>query len=340
LQLKRHLSDCPWARSAMLGRRELARLGACAATHGATGGHTRGRVAALTAPLCRRWAACSGLSEHVRQPSAAIAAASREQYAADGAVVLRGVISEAWLKHLRGAAEEALARPGPQAEQLAKPPGFYFSDLELAERLEPFRRFALDGPCGAIAGEVMGSSEVCFLYDQYFHQRYEAGDATNAVVKTPWHQDQPYWSVDGTDVCSVWVPLDPVPLESAVSFLAGSNRWGMFSPRHFATGKSYEGTGMPAVPSLDGHERLAWSTEPGDVIVFAGMTFHGQEDARRVQGQFRRLSVRYTGDDARFCRRSGEAADVIPSKYHPCDLQPGDPMRCARFPQVWQRPAA
>ena len=27
---------------------------------------------------------------------------------------------------------------------------------------------------------------------------------------TPWHQDQPYYNVDGRQTCSVWMPVDPV----------------------------------------------------------------------------------------------------------------------------------
>lgn len=253
--------------------------------------------------------------------------------------MLRQAVSLDWVEYLRQASAEAVATPGPMAEQYARPPGFYFSDLELAERLEPFRRFAVQGPCAALAGELMGASEVCFFYDQYFHQRFSEAEASQAPATTPWHQDQPYWSVDGSQVCSVWVPLDPVPLESAISFIAGSHRWGLFAPRHFATGQAYGGTGLAHLPSLGGERRLAWATEPGDVIVFSGMTVHGQEDAKRVRGEFRRLSLRFTGDDARFCRREGEAADVVPSRHHPCSLQPGDPMPCARFPTVWRRSA-
>lgn len=266
-----------------------------------------------------------------------VTAAVRHRYAEDGAVVLRQVIPHAWLEHLREAAQLAITNPGPCAEQYAKPPGFYFSDLELAERLEPFGAFALQGPCAAIAGEVMGSSEVCFFYDQYFHQKYDHQDEHEPPAKTPWHQDQPYWMVQGSQVCSVWVPLDPVPLDAAISYIPGSHRWGEFSPRHFATGSNYEGTGLPACPELEGHPRLAWATEPGDVVVFSGLTFHGQEDAKQVRGEFRRLSIRWTGDDARYCERTGEAANVIPSRHHPCGLKPGDALRCARFPRVWLR---
>ena len=39
---------------------------------------------------------------------------------------------------------------------------------------------------------------------------------------------------------SIWMPVDPVSLESSVKFVAGSHRWGKwFHPRKFATEKNY-----------------------------------------------------------------------------------------------------
>jgi len=263
----------------------------------------------------------------------------------------------------------------------------------------------LHGPCGRLAGELMGSEEVCFLYDQYFEQRISSsqkGSAETAVSgagigagsnrsrtgegdvssltqlpSTPFHQDQPYWSVRGFDVATIWVPLDPIPKQLGVQYIAGSHAWGKeFIPRHFATGQEYNLTedttssggeratyastdgssrkrvapqaqAMASLPSLDDlrsskYEKLSWDMEPGDVLVFYGKVIHGQDPSSSTQtapplGQFRRLALRFTGDDARYCVRSGEAKDVIPSKFHPCGLKDGDRMRCDRFPRVWKR---
>jgi ectoine hydroxylase-related dioxygenase (phytanoyl-CoA dioxygenase family) len=43
---------------------------------------------------------------------------------------------------------------------------------------------------------------------------------------TSWHHDQPYYCVDGEQVCSIWLPLDPVPKESGLEFVAGSHLLG------------------------------------------------------------------------------------------------------------------
>ena len=30
------------------------------------------------------------------------------------------------------------------------------------------------------------------------------------AARTPWHHDQSYYPVDGDDLCSLWIPVDPV----------------------------------------------------------------------------------------------------------------------------------
>jgi ectoine hydroxylase-related dioxygenase (phytanoyl-CoA dioxygenase family) len=43
---------------------------------------------------------------------------------------------------------------------------------------------------------------------------------------TPWHQDAPYWPVQGDKIVSVWMPLDPAPERSVLGFVRGSHRMG------------------------------------------------------------------------------------------------------------------
>ena len=55
-----------------------------------------------------------------------------------------------------------------------------------------------------IAGLLTGSTSVRFYHDHVLVK--EPG----TVQRTPWHQDQPYYNVDGAQTCSVWLPVDPV----------------------------------------------------------------------------------------------------------------------------------
>ena len=65
----------------------------------------------------------------------------------------------------------------------------------------------------------MGSASTNFFFDAIFVR------TPGAQFRTPFHQDEPYWSVSGFDTCSVWMPLVPVEKKSALEFVRGSHRW-------------------------------------------------------------------------------------------------------------------
>ena len=104
---------------------------------------------------------------------------------------------------------------------------------------------------------------------------------------------------------------------------------------------------MPKLPNiqqgiLEGRFNLLdFEVQLGDAIIFNGMTVHGQSSNKNIkikgEDQFRRIATRWTGDDARYILRKGEARDVIPSKFYPCTLNSGDRMECERFPKIWTK---
>lgn len=265
-----------------------------------------------------------------RHPLEPIDDTARDAYERDGIVCLRGLFDRKWIVFMRDWVERAMAAPGPFGEDYAaqKGAGRFFGDLDIARRQEGFRKFVQDSPAAEIAGRMMKSAKVNFFYDQLLVKE------PSTAERTPWHQDQPYWAVSGRQVCSIWLPLDPIPKESCVEYVAGSHNWPAFSPYHFADGTPYEGTGLPPLPDIDAererHEILRFDLQPGDCLLFQAMIVHGAPGNRSAQRR-RALATRWTGDDARYCIRSGEVA--IPTRDP--GLRHGDPMDCGDFPVVW-----
>lgn len=258
-------------------------------------------------------------------PDSAIAA-----YERDGIVCLRGMFDAAWIGFMAGAVDRAMAAPGRHSEEYARDGGRFFGDLDLWQRHAAFRDFVFESPAAEIAGTIMRSAKVNFFYDQLLVKEPGTGE------RTPWHQDQPYWAVAGRQVCSLWVPFDPVAEETCVEYVAGSHAWPEFSPYHFADGTPYAGTGLPALPDIeaerDRHRILRFALEPGDCLVFQAMIVHGAP-GNRSRRRRRALATRWTGDDARYCKRPGEVA--IPTSDP--GLTHGDAMDCALFPVIWRR---
>lgn len=249
----------------------------------------------------------------------------------DGAVLLKGVADPGWLDALRDALNCNIAEPGPFGEVYTNDGegGFYFGDYCNWQRIEGYRCFARDSGIAATVAALLGSKKV-----NLFHEHVLVKDPGTANP-TPWHHDQPYWTVDGNQVCTTWVALDPVPAKVALEFVAGSHLSGQhYRPRHFLDDRDYdENEGLP-VPDInanrDGYRILNWSLEPGDCLAFHARTLHA---APGNTGTHRRRAVafRWTGDDAHFALRKGRMSPP----FSDVTLQPGDPMDSETFPIVW-----
>ena len=255
-----------------------------------------------------------------------------QAYKLDGVVRLRQMFDQQWLDFMAEAIEEAMRNPGPFAEEYTPKGGSgrFFGDLEMALQRPSFKKFVWESPAGGIAGQIMQSDRIHFFYDHLLVK--EPG----TQEPTPWHQDQPYWAVSGFQVCSVWLPLDPVSRDNSLEFVAGSHLWPEYSPYHFSDGTPYQGTGLPPLPDIestrDQQRILSFEMEPGDCLVFQGMIVHGSPGNPR-KSRRRALSTRWTGDDARYVVRKGEVA--IPTGNP--GLGDGDRLDCDRFPLVWVR---
>ena len=150
-------------------------------------------------------------------------------YRRDGAVCVRGAFSAEEIGLVEAGIERNLTDPSPRGlvASRAEDAGRFFEDFCNWDRIPEYERFIRDSAAGAIAGALMGSGQVRLYHDHLLVK--EAGTAQ----PTPWHQDQPYYNVDGRQTCSMWMPVDPVPRESTLEFVAGSHLGPWLMPRSF-----------------------------------------------------------------------------------------------------------
>ena len=120
----------------------------------------------------------------------------------------------------------------------------------------------------------MGGSDVRLFHDHVLVK--EPG----TQQPTPWHQDQPYYNVDGVENCSMWTPVDPVAEESTLEFLAGSHLEGWLLPRTFLDeqAKWFPEGSLAELPDIEGHREdfpiVRWALQPGDAVFFHMLTLH------------------------------------------------------------------
>jgi hypothetical protein len=140
-------------------------------------------------------------------------------YQRDGAVCLRGVFKD-WIDVIAAGIERNMREPGRYAAESVRAgePGSFFDDYCNWERIPEFRRIVLESPAAAIAAAVMRSTTAQFFHDHVLVK--EPG----TQKETPWHQDIPYYFVDGSQTVSFWIPVEPVR-DASLRLIAGSQRW-------------------------------------------------------------------------------------------------------------------
>ncbi len=255
-------------------------------------------------------------------------------FARDGAVKVAGLLSPADVETARAAVEEILARPGPLFIEASGPddPGRFVEDFCRAGDIPALAELARGARIAAVAAELMGSTSVRFFHDHVLVK--EPGTRQ----RTPWHQDQPYYNVDGRQNVSCWIPLDPVPAESSLEIVAGSHRGPWLMPRTFLDGAArwFPEGALAELPDIDADRRsrriLAWDLEPGDAVCFHFLAVHGAPGFPGL-GRRRVLSLRYLGDDARHAPRSWRTSPDFPGLAD--ELPAGAPMEHPLFPVNW-----
>lgn len=254
-------------------------------------------------------------------------------YWRDGAVVVRGAFTADQVELARGAIDANLGALSPLAKRASSADdGAFVEDFCNWSRIPAIERFIRESGAARIAHELTGSSTIRLYHDHVLVK--EPGTRQ----RTPWHQDQPYYNVDGRMNVSMWIPVDPVPRSSTLEFVAGSHLGPWFMPRTFLDGQAKwfpDGT-LEELPDIDADpERfrvLGWELDPGDMVCFHMLTLH---TAGGVDGPDRRrvISLRFLGDDIVHAPREWATSPPFPGLVD--ELPAGAPMDHPLFPVLW-----
>ncbi len=255
-------------------------------------------------------------------------------FARDGAVCLRGLLDAQEVASLRSGIDANIAAPSPRAKVASRSddPGFFIEDFCCWQDNDAYRHVIFDSPLAAAAARLMQSREVRLYHDHMLTK--EPGTRQ----RTPWHQDQPYYNIEGQQNISFWIPVDPVRRHSTLEFVAGSHRGPWLMPRTFMDHQAKwfpEGSlaDLPDIEAARGdYPILGWAVEPGDAIAFHMLSLHASGG---VDGDTRRrvFSVRMLGDDVTHAPRPWVTSPPFPGLAE--RLPAGAPMQDALFPLLW-----
>jgi ectoine hydroxylase-related dioxygenase (phytanoyl-CoA dioxygenase family) len=256
-------------------------------------------------------------------------------FARDGVVCLRGVLDSGEVELAATGIDTVLAEPSDLAlvASGADDPGRFVEDFCRWPDVPQIERLARSSRLPAIAAALLATPRVRLYHD---HVLVKEGGTRQ---RTPWHQDQPYYNVDGRGV-SLWIPVDAVPQAGCLELVAGTHRGPWLMPRTFLTGEARwfpEGS-LRELPDIEA-DRAAFDVRsydlaPGDAIAFDFLTVHGAPGFP-FAGRRRVLSLRYLSDDARHAPRRWRTSP--PFEGLDRELADGAELDHPLFPVVWPR---
>jgi ectoine hydroxylase-related dioxygenase (phytanoyl-CoA dioxygenase family) len=256
-------------------------------------------------------------------------------FARDGVVCVRQVLNDQEIATAVAAIDAVLARPGPLAQVAsgADDPGSFVEDFCRWRDIPQIEQLARHSRVPAVAAALLATPQLRFYHDHVLVKEAETAQ------RTPWHQDQPYYNVDGRGV-SAWIVVDPVPEGGSLELVAGSHRGPWLMPRTFLTKEARwfpEGS-LAELPAIDADPAAfdirRFALQPGDAIFFDFLTVHGApgfpyRSRRRV------LSLRYLSAGVRHAPRRWRTSP--PFDGLEAELPAGSAMEHPLFPVVWPR---
>lgn len=252
-----------------------------------------------------------------------------DTYQRDGVVLIKGLFAD-HVDQLRAGVETNMQKPGTYAAENLKDgeDGRFFDDYCNWSRIPEFRNVIFDSPVAEVAADLMRSQTVQLFHDHVLVK--EAGTSK----PTPWHQDGPYYFVEGQQNVSFWSPLDPVT-DATLRCVPGSHLWEkpVLPIRWLSEADFYpdQDQYMPVPdPDQEGMRVVEWQMEPGDAVAFNFNILHGAR-GNTTTNRRRAFSVRLLGDDATYVQRPGRTSPPFPGH----DMQPGEKLRDDWFPVIY-----
>ena len=227
----------------------------------------------------------------------------------DGVVILRNVFDSEWISLLKKGIAKNLSEPGEDSRiwDRNRKGGFTLYDSDNWRRIKEYRKFVFESTTNEIAARLLNSREVNFFFEAIFVR------SEDVQFPTPWHQDEPFWSVEGFDTVSIWMPLVDVEKRSALAFVPGSHRWpNKFRQQDFGELNPDDQVDVDKVefddnwepfPDIDSdrekYKVVRWDMAAGDCVAFNGRTIHGGSGQLAPGKELQVFNTQWLGDDVK-----------------------------------------
>ena len=268
-----------------------------------------------------------------------------DTYHRDGVVPLRGMFDKDWIELLNKGLDANYESPTKRSRIWDKDDAgrTMFYDTLAWREIEEYKKFIFESPAAQICGKLMKAKAVHYFFDAVFVR------SPGTKFETPWHQDEPYWSIEGYDACTLWMPLVPVKQKNCLSFVPGSHLFkSVFKQKNFGelTGNPKDQVDFSKVadqefPDINADPEhfavVSWELQPGDCIAFNGRTMHGGSGKLDNNTSLKVFTTKWMGDDVRIKFRNYGMDPDFSSVMIKKGLKSGDRPSTDMYPLVWSK---
>tara|TARA_B100000700_G_scaffold184205_1_gene203180 strand:+ start:1107 stop:1907 length:801 start_codon:yes stop_codon:yes gene_type:complete len=254
----------------------------------------------------------------------------KNNYKNYGAIIIKNIFKP-WIKTLRKGFDKVLTNPGPHARENVKKnnKGRFFEDYCNWERIPEFKKCIKESPAAQIVAEATGSKTIQLFHEHIFIKN------PGTTKETPWHQDMPYYCVDGNDTGSFWIPLDPITKDNSLQVLLGSHKLPkLIRPTKWSNNQPWykDDNNFMDMPDIKSFKNNILKTKMnlGDAILFNFKVLHSSPG--NSENTVRRaFSMRFIGDDVKYIDRGEETSPP----FEGINLNDGEKLRKDWFPVLW-----
>ena len=252
-----------------------------------------------------------------------------EDYQNLGVIIVKDIFKD-WIEPLRLGFKKVLDNPSKHGkENVNNNQGRFFEDYCNWERINEFKDCIFKSPAAQIVAEATSSKSVQIFHEHIFMKESET------LKETPWHQDMPYYCLDGNNTGSFWIPLDNVDKENNLQLILGSHKWPkLVRPTKWSNDQSWyrDGSSFMDLPNIDKFKDniLIPELNLGDAVLFNFKIVHGSSGNKTTKSR-RAFSMRFIGDDVRYIDRGGTTSPP----FDGINLKSGDIMREDWFPKIF-----
>ena len=268
-----------------------------------------------------------------------------ETYHRDGVLLLPGMFDNDWIELLNKGLDANCETPTERSRIWDRDASgrTMFFDNTAWRGIDEYRKFIFNSPAAKICGQLMNSATINFFFDAVFVR------SPGTQFETPWHQDEPYWSIEGYDACTLWMPLVTVKQKNALSFVPGSHRLNsVFNQYNFGAltrnpkdQVDFSDIAEKEFPDINADPKhfgvVSWNVQPGDCVAFNGRTMHGGSGKLDDGCGLRVFTTKWLGDDVRIKFRDCGMDPDHSSLMIEQGLKPGDRPDTDLYPRVWTR---